>query len=297
MRVGGPSADELAYDPIHHIIAVTSPDATSRGGHAPAPHVTLIDAHADRKGKFRVIGEVAIPGAGLGSIEQPQWDGHNKVFVEAIRATTDFPHGAVAVIDPIHVRLQALLPIDGQCNPGGLAVAPGDQALLGCNTGGPAIINTSTGRILKRFDHLGACCADQVWFDRDDGRYYAAEAGAAGPPPDPQLAPPAVMVINATGTTIRDEHQAGSSRARVPPGCCAGRGHPSIRTRIGRSARIHPAIGDQRLIDCPQGRAGSVANSHRWELATAVPVPLGRRQVGEYSRHPDLDTRKSRPNR
>ena len=149
VKVGGPSADELAYDPIHHIIAATSPDAITPGGHAPAPHVTLINAQADRKGKFRVIGEVAIPGAGPGSIEQPQWDAHNKVFVEAIRATTDFPHGEVAVIDPIHVRLQALLPIDGQCNPGGLAVGPGDQALLGCNVGAPAIINTSTGRILK----------------------------------------------------------------------------------------------------------------------------------------------------
>ncbi|HEY8317196.1 MAG TPA: hypothetical protein VIG76_00040 [Amnibacterium sp.] len=191
--VGAPTADEIAYDPRDHIIAVTSPDATDTKGR-PTPWVTLIDA---RPGHHRVLGHVVIPGAAADSIEQPQWNPASSTFVEAIRATTDFPNGEVAQIDPKAVRLQSVLPVDETCNPGGLAVGPNDEALLGCNVGAPALISLATGRVIHVYSGHDASGADEVAYDAKDHRYYAAEAGAVGPPPNPQLNTPTVMVIDA----------------------------------------------------------------------------------------------------
>ena len=194
--VGAPTADEIGYDPVDQIIAVSSPDATSAPG-APTPWVTLIDARPAADGSHRVLGHVVIPGAGPDSIEQPQWDPGTRTFVESIRATHDLPGGAVARIDPLEVRLEALLPIDEQCQPGGLAVGPQNQLLLGCNNGAPVLIDSVTGRILATYSGHDAGGADEVWYNSADNRFYAAEAGAAGPPPLPQLFPPSVMVIDA----------------------------------------------------------------------------------------------------
>lgn len=190
VSTGSSSADEMAYDPRDRIIAVTSPDAAQ-------PFVTLIAARPNKAGHHQVLGQVAIPGVGQGSIEQPQWDPINDTFFESVRTSQSFPNGEVVVIDPKAIRLRNVLPLSEKCNPGGTAIGPDDQALLGCNTGGPLIINRTTGAIVDRYQHMGACCADEVWYNPSDGRYYAAEAGAVGPPPNPQLAPPAVMVINA----------------------------------------------------------------------------------------------------
>jgi len=198
VQVGAPTADELAYDPQDKIIAVTSPDAASAADPAqPTPWVTLVDARSGADRKHHVLGRVLIPGAGAGSIEQPQWDPQTSTFVEAVRATGDFPHGAVVRIDPRKARLESVLPISGTCSPGGLAVGMNDETLLGCGDGGPAIMDLTTGEIVARYDDKNACCADEVWFDHADGRYYAAEAGATGPPPAPTLAQPTVMVIDA----------------------------------------------------------------------------------------------------
>jgi hypothetical protein len=194
--VGAPTADEIAYDPVDRIIAVTSPDATSASGRA-TPWVTLIDARPARDGKHRVLGHVVIPGAGPDAIEQPQWDRSTGTFVEAVRSTGDLPSGAVVRIDPKRIRVESILPVDAACNPGGLAVGLHGQILLGCNTGVPVLLDGETGRVLAEYSGHNASGADEVWFNSADNRFYAAEAGAAGPPPLPQLTPPTVMVIDA----------------------------------------------------------------------------------------------------
>ena len=193
VRVGAPTADEIGYDLRDHIIAVTSPDATDTRGR-PTPWVTLIDA---RPGHHRVLGHVVIPGASADSIEQPQWNPGTSTFVEAIRSTKDFPNGEVVQIDPKAIRLQSVFPVDETCNPGGLAVGPKNQALLGCNVGAPALVSLATGRVLDVYSGHDASGADEVAYNAKDHRYYAAEAGAVGPPPNPQLNTPTVMVIDA----------------------------------------------------------------------------------------------------
>lgn len=193
--VGAPTADEIAYDPADQVIAVTSPDATT--GSAATPWVTLIDARPAADGTHRVLGHVVIPGAGPDAIEQPQWDPATHSFVEAVRATTDNPGGEIARIDPRNIRLEGTTPVSVACNPGGLAVGLHGQVLLGCNTGAPVIMDALTGEVVAQFGGHNASGADEVWFNKADQRFYAAEAGAAGPPPLPQLNPPTVMVIDA----------------------------------------------------------------------------------------------------
>jgi hypothetical protein len=194
--VGAPTADEIAYDPVDRIIAVTSPDAKSSSG-AATPWVTLIDARPGRDGKHRVLGHVVIPGAGPDAIEQPQWDQSTGTFVEAVRSTGDLRSGAVIRIDPKRIRVESILPIDVACNPGGLAVGLHGQMLLGCNTGVPVLMDGETGRILAQYSGHNASGADEVWFNSADNRFYAAEAGAAGPPPIVPDNFPTVMVIDA----------------------------------------------------------------------------------------------------
>lgn len=192
--VGAPTADEIGYDPVDQIIAVTSPDATSDTG-AAAPWVTFIDARPQTDGTHRVLGHVVIPGAGADSIEQPQWDPATGSFVEAVRATSQ-PDGVVVRLDPKRLQVQAVIPVGVTCSPGGLAVGPHARILLGCNNGAPVLMDARSGHVLAQYSGHNAGGADEVWYNTADGRFYAAEAGAAGPPPLPQLYPPTVMVID-----------------------------------------------------------------------------------------------------
>lgn len=202
--VGAPTADEIGYDPVDQIIAVTSPDATSASGTA-TPWVTFIDARPRPDGTHRVLGHVVIPGAGADSIEQPQWDATTGSFVEAVRSTASQPDGVVVRIDPKSLRIQTVLPIGVACSPGGLAVGRHGRVLLGCNNGAPVLMDVVSGHVLAQYGGHDAGGADEVWYDAADERFYAAEAGAAGPPPLPQLYPPTVMAIDGrTGRFVSD---------------------------------------------------------------------------------------------
>jgi hypothetical protein len=195
IHVGAAATDEIAYDPHDQVIIVTSPDAVSPAGQ-PAPYVTLISARRIH-GRYPVLARVRIPGAPDGAIEQPQWDPRHHVFVEAVRTASHSPGGEIAIINPRRHKVQSTLPLRTSCHPAGLAVGLHDTALLGCDIGGPALFSLTTGRLNSRYSGDGGCCTDEVWFDRADQRYYAAEGGAAPPNYFPQLYPPTVAVISA----------------------------------------------------------------------------------------------------
>ncbi len=190
----GADTDELGYDARDHIVAVTSPDAGTADH--PRPFVTLIDAKPTAAGTYRVLARIHIPGVPQGSLEQPQWDAAIGEFVESIRVARHAPQGALALLDPSTGRLTGIIKLLDRCVPGGLAVGLGDDVLAGCNVGGPEMVDVATGREVARYPSRRQCCADEVWFDALDGRYFVAEAGAQGPPPDPQLKPPAVEIID-----------------------------------------------------------------------------------------------------
>jgi hypothetical protein len=100
-------------------------------------------------------------------------------------------HGAVAVIDPDqlaapHAVLGAFNPVTntgviplGSCSPNGASVGPHTNVLLGCNPGNNpsdvtlAVINAKTK---VQTTITGITGADEVWFNKGDGRYYTGSS-------------------------------------------------------------------------------------------------------------------------
>ena len=70
-------ADELAYDPVHHIIMIGNPNTLSvTAPHAPInPYATFINADPP----YNVLGHIQFPGAG--GLEQPIWDSEKQRFL------------------------------------------------------------------------------------------------------------------------------------------------------------------------------------------------------------------------
>ncbi len=159
-------ADELAYDPEDHVIIVTNPSDTP-------PMLTLIGARS-----HRVLGHVVVPGAGVDSVEQPKWDPLTERFLVSVRETTAHPDGEVAVVDPRARALDKVLPLTQPCNPAGMAIGPHRDILLGCDSFPGVIMDKLTGNIDTTISQ--ACCADEVWFNPADHRYYAANFGNPG---------------------------------------------------------------------------------------------------------------------
>jgi DNA-binding beta-propeller fold protein YncE len=207
-------ADEIAYDPKARVILVTNPAEGTTAD--PTPYVTLIDA---RPNHHHVLGHVSIPGAGLDSIEQPKYDPTTGKFLVSVRQTTAVANGmngAVAVIDPTGIKLDAMFGLSQFCSPAGLAIGPDREAVLGCDSAPPVIIDRSNGAILATLTE--ACCADEVWYNSADGRYYVADGGN---PDNNNSTDPVVMVIDAkthrfvTNIPVRDSQGNADPRFHV----------------------------------------------------------------------------------
>jgi len=166
---GSKRADELDYDPIHHVVLVTNPDDDP-------PFVTLIST-ASRA----VLGKISFPEATDG-VEQPVWDPGTQRFYQAIPETKTNPGGAIAVIDPVAMKVTHELPLI-LCFPHGLAVGPNQEMVVGCSKEKDArsiILNVRTGAVVATLTEVGG--SDQVWYNPGDQRYYlAARANPGGP--------------------------------------------------------------------------------------------------------------------
>jgi len=166
---GSKRADELDYDPTHHVVVVANPDDDP-------PFVTLIST-ATRT----ILGKITFPDATDG-IEQPAWDPETQRFYQAIPETKTHPGGAVAVIDPVAMRVthEMLLSL---CFPHGLAVGPNHEMMVGCSKEKDArsiIVDLRTGAVVATLTDVGG--SDQVWYNTGDHRYYlAARANPGGP--------------------------------------------------------------------------------------------------------------------
>src|SRR5215470_4891216 len=166
---GSKRADELDYDPTHHIILVTNPDDDP-------PFVTLISTTTRT-----VIGKIPFPDATDG-VEQPVWESQTQRFYQAIPETKTNPGGAIAVIDPVAMKVTQEFPLT-LCFPHGLAVGPNQEMAVGCSKEKDArsmIVNVRTGAVVATLTEVGG--SDQVWYNRGDQRYYlAARANPGGP--------------------------------------------------------------------------------------------------------------------
>jgi DNA-binding beta-propeller fold protein YncE len=166
---GSKRADELDYDPMHHVVLIANPDDDP-------PFVTFISTITRA-----TLGKISFADATDG-IEQPVWDPATARFYQAIPETKAHPGGAVAVIDPVGIKVTHEIPLS-LCFPHGLAVGPNQEMMIGCSKGKDArsiILDLRSGTVIATLTDVGG--SDQIWYNAGDHRYYlAARANPGGP--------------------------------------------------------------------------------------------------------------------
>ena len=169
---GTKRADELAYDPRDHLIAVAN-DADS------PPYISLISTvHTDR----RVVKKIPFPTATAG-IEQTVWNPNTGLFYSNIpQVGGNIDNGAIAVTDPTTGTVVKTFPVE-KCQPAGMALGPNDTLFIGC--GSASVVNKDppqvlvysaiNGALVNRFTGFGG--SDEVWFNPGDRNFYAGASG------------------------------------------------------------------------------------------------------------------------
>ncbi len=169
---GTARADEMAFDPRHHILAVVN-------NADDPPFITLISTESPRK----VLGRITFlandptfpfPNEVTGGVEQPAWDpASRRFYVSVPELDHDATKGAIAVINPLTMKVTQLFKVD-DCNPAGLTLGPHQHLLIGCSlqNGQSVIISARDGHEVKRIFGVGG--SDEVWFNPGDEHYFLA---------------------------------------------------------------------------------------------------------------------------
>jgi len=160
-------ADELAYDPLDHVLLVANDRETTcvagvcTGG---PPFITFINTE-DRT----VLGQIFYPQVVFGDtlsnhgLEQPVWNPKTAMFYLAVPATSDNPNGEVDEIDPAGQDITRIFATT--CNPAGLALGPRQQLFTSCGD----VIDVPSGQVVTTIDNVGA---DEIWFNPGEERVY-----------------------------------------------------------------------------------------------------------------------------
>ena len=164
--VGGTCrADELAYDPVHHIVLVGNP--------ADTPDVSASFISLDT---YSLLGRVTFPVAAypkVSGIEQPVWDSQ----LHGGRFILNVPGVGLVVLNPTTEAIDTIYPLNN-CTGTGLALGPFQKLLVGCTGSGPLqIVNALNGNVIAITDIPNA---DEVWYDPGDNRFYAPSGAANG---------------------------------------------------------------------------------------------------------------------
>jgi DNA-binding beta-propeller fold protein YncE len=168
--------DDMAYDQHDHlVIAINNADKP--------PFLTFISTDDTHK----VAGRVTLAHA-TGGLEQPVVDpAHNLVYVAVPEVDGVAAQGGIAVIDVRTRKLIRMIAVQ-ECAPAGLAIGPDEHLLVGCSgdavaAGFPAkslVLDLRSGKVVSTIHQVGG--SDEVWFDKQQDRYYlAAVANPGGP--------------------------------------------------------------------------------------------------------------------
>jgi len=165
-------ADELAYDPLDHILLVANDRETTcvmgvcTGG---APFITFISTE-----NRTVLGRITYDGQGTPQVvfgdtpsnhglEQPVWNSKTGMFYLAVPATSANPTGEVDEIDPAGQQITRIFPTT--CNPAGLVLTPRQRLVTSCGD----VISVASGNVLTTVANVGA---DEIWFNPGEERVY-----------------------------------------------------------------------------------------------------------------------------
>ncbi len=157
-------ADELAYDPVDHLIAIAN--------NADDPPFLTIISTTDH----RIVGKIVYSDATDG-LEQSVYEPATGMFYVSVPETKAEPGGRVDRIDPKTGQITARYPVPN-CHPGGLTVGPRQELLIGCSDfypnahGQTVIISARDGHVVSTITQVGA--SDEVWFNPGDSMYYLA---------------------------------------------------------------------------------------------------------------------------
>jgi len=174
-------ADEGCYDADDHVFMISSPDADQ-------PFMTAINTDTQS-----VIGQVKwvdTNGQPAGGNEACAYDHATHSFLVNNDATVQNPRGELDVIPASDITgLAAGSTVNvfslagvmryplGTCDPTGLDLGPGTDAIVECRQGGKGealtslIVNRTNGAILATLPYGGG---DQVWYDARTNKYYVA---------------------------------------------------------------------------------------------------------------------------
>ena len=184
-------ADEIGYDPVHHVILIANPNALP----VTAPHVAgVIDPYAtfiSATPPYAVLGHITFVGAG--GLEQPLWNPELERFFltvpgKVVSGVVVKP-ASVAIINTESMMVEKSYVLDcnalnGTVNAGTTGEALGEaQHLLVSACGNPIILNALTGTVIKVITQVGG--GDEVWYNRGDHRFYVTGADPAVTPPAP----------------------------------------------------------------------------------------------------------------
>jgi hypothetical protein len=222
-------------------------------------------------------------GFGL-SLEQPAWDPKTKRFYTSIPIIANNPtgcnangaagpitcNGGVLVTDPDAIEdsfhgtvvnvvqgafdpatKTGVVPFTHGCGPNGASVGPDDNIIFGCNpANNPSNVITlvMNAKTHAEIPVTGITGADEVWFNKGDGRYYTGssrDCKVAGTPcPTANLQSAVLGVIDAEANTLIEKvpQSSGShsvaADARhnfifVPENAAAGIGHDTTNVGAG----------------------------------------------------------------
>lgn len=157
-------ADELAYDPVDHLVVVAN-------NADDPPFVTFIST-TDRRAVGKIVYDDATDG-----IEQAVFEPRSGMFYISVPETKAEPGGRVDRIDPKTMKIAARFPVSN-CHPGGLTAGPNQQLLIGCSAiyaeahAQSVIIDARDGHVVTAVQEVGA--SDEVWYNPGDNHYYLA---------------------------------------------------------------------------------------------------------------------------
>jgi len=149
-------ADELAYDPLDHIIMIGNPNDSP-------PFLTFISTDTQA-----VLGTLVYPASQSG-LEQPVWNSQTYRFNVSVPATGN-NLGSVDEIDPIAMKITNSFKTT--CSPAGLALGPNDNAMTSCGI----VISGTVGNVLAV---ITGPSGDEIWYNSGDNNYYFGAANVA----------------------------------------------------------------------------------------------------------------------
>jgi hypothetical protein len=153
-------ADELAYDPVDHIIVITNPADNP-------PYLTFISTDTQT-----VLGKYFYPSSQVGlGLEQPQYNPLTKRFYISRPGSMSSP-GGIDVINPLTMQVETTYPTPS-CSPAGLVITPNQHLVTSCG----AVVDAKTGNVMTT---VSGVSTDQIWYNPGDNLvYYGAPMSGA----------------------------------------------------------------------------------------------------------------------